>query len=389
MSKGTIAIIGGGIGGIAAGVALLQAGFTVRVFERAGQLREAGAGVILWPNATGILHELGVLAEAMRHGQCSTRFLVRSFSGDLLMDIDTATADMPTVGLHRADLLRALAGLLPAECVCLGHELRTIQFIGQQACLHFNNGESYVCDGIVGADGIHSRIRTELLGASRPAYRGYVIFRGLVDAPVALSLGHNGETWGLGRRFGVLAVGKNKVCWYATTNTSDPRRLLDARKQRLEQLFRDWHHPIPALIAAANEDEILLNNACDHGISRTWSDKPVTLLGDAAHALTPNLGRGACLALEDAFVLAKCLSAHSTIGDGFRRYERLRFPPVRSAVLRSRWLGHVGQWETRAAVALRDAVTQLLPARFFECHSTLEKRMAALIGANSQIAISS
>lgn len=380
MPKGTIAIIGGGIGGIAAGVALLQAGFTVRVFERASQLREAGAGVILWPNATGILRELGALSEVLSQGQCSTHFLVRSFSGGLLMNIGTAAADMPTVGLHRADLLRALARLLPPECVCVGHELHTVRFIGGKAFLRFSNGESFVCDGIVGADGIHSRIRTGLLGASPPAYRGYAIFRGLVDAPAALSPGHNGESWGPGQRFGILAVGKNKVCWYATANTPDPRQLAEGRKQNLQQLFRGWHHPIPELIAAANEDEILLNSACDLGTSRSWSDKPVTLLGDAAHALTPNLGQGACMALEDAFVLAKCLRAHSSVGDGFRRYERLRFPAVRSAVLRSRWLGHVGQWEARAAVAFRDTITHLLPARLFECRSTAAERMGSLIG---------
>jgi 2-polyprenyl-6-methoxyphenol hydroxylase-like FAD-dependent oxidoreductase len=380
MSKGTIAIIGGGIGGIAAGVALRQSGFAVRLFERAHELREAGTGIILWPNATGILHKLGALAEILSHGHLSTRFLVRSQSGDPLMNINTGVADMPAVGVHRADLLRALAELLPPECVCLGHELADVQFTGRKVRLEFSNGETFLCDGLVGADGIHSSVR-RLLGAGKASYRGYAIFRGLVEAPASLVQGHNGESWGAGRRFGILAVGKNRICWYATANTTDPQRLADDRKRRLQQLFAGWHDPIPELIAAADPTEILLNSACDHSASRLWSKDAVTLLGDAAHALTPNLGQGACMALEDAFVLAQCLVKSASVSKGFRRYESLRFSPVRNAVLRSRWIGHVGQWENPLVTSVRNAVTSLLPPRMFECHTTLEQRLAALVGA--------
>jgi 2-polyprenyl-6-methoxyphenol hydroxylase-like FAD-dependent oxidoreductase len=386
MSKGTIAIIGGGIGGIAAGVALRQSGFTVRVFERAHELREAGTGIILWPNATGILHKLGALSEILSQGHVSKRFLVRSHSGDSLMDINTAVADMPTVGVHRADLLRALAELLPEECVGLGYELTAVGFPGRKVRLEFSNGETFLCDGLVGADGIHSRVRSSLVGAHEAYYRGYAIFRGLVEAPASLVQGHNGESWGLGRRFGILAVGKNRICWYATANTSDPQLLADDRKQRLQQLFAGWHDPVPQLIAASHPAEILLNPACDHRISRFWSKKAVTLLGDAAHALTPNLGQGACMALEDGFVLAQCLAQSAGVSQGFRRYESLRFSPVRNAVLRSRWIGHVGQWENRLITSVRDAVTRLLPPRMFECHTTLEQRTAALLGTGGDLA---
>jgi 2-polyprenyl-6-methoxyphenol hydroxylase-like FAD-dependent oxidoreductase len=385
MSKGTIAIIGGGIGGIAAGVALRQSGFTVRVFERAHELREAGTGIILWPNATGILHKLGALSEILSHGHLSTCFLVRSQSGDRLMSINTAVADMPAVGVHRTDLLHALAELLPPECLRLGHELMAVRFAGGKIRLEFGNGETFLCDGLVGADGIHSSVR-RLLGGNKASYRGYAIFRGLVDAPASLIQGHNGESWGAGRRFGILAVGKNRICWYATANTSDPQLLADDRQRRLLQLFAGWHDPIPQLIAAADPNEILLNSACDHSTSRFWSKEAVTLLGDAAHALTPNLGQGACMALEDAFVLAQCLAKSHNLNEGFRRYESLRFSHVRNAVLRSRWIGHVGQWKNPLITSVRNAVTFLLPPRIFECHTTLEQRLAALIGDGTDFA---
>src|SRR5882762_4617026 len=132
MSHRTIAIIGGGIGGIAAGITLLRAGFAVKVFERASQLREVGSGVSLWPNGTGILEEMGVLSSILSQGQLGTHFLLRSDSGELLMNIKTAEADTPTICVHRADLLRALVNAFPQEHVCLGQELTAAQISGKK-----------------------------------------------------------------------------------------------------------------------------------------------------------------------------------------------------------------------------------------------------------------
>jgi 2-polyprenyl-6-methoxyphenol hydroxylase-like FAD-dependent oxidoreductase len=379
MTGKAIGIVGGGIGGIAAGIALLQAGFTVRIFEKAGQLREAGAGVSLWPNGTMVLSELGVLSGILKHGQVGTHFLLRALSGELLMNISTTRADTPAVCLHRADLLRVLAQAMPAECFCLNHEVTGMQSTGQKVRLQFRNQESFVCDGVVGADGIHSRFRAWQGDSRTPSRRGYIIFRAVTEAPADLPLGHNGESWGAGHRFGTLAIGKNKVCWYATANTSALGQPVRERKARLQEIFQTWHHPIPQLVATTDPSAIMVANACDLGPFRQGSG-PVTLLGDAAHALTPNLGQGACTALEDALVLAKCLSGHSSVSSGFRRYESLRFPLIRSAVLRSRWLGVLGQWESRVAVELRNLLTRRLPAHMFECHSSITEHLAMLTG---------
>ncbi|HWZ42595.1 MAG TPA: FAD-dependent monooxygenase [Candidatus Saccharimonadales bacterium] len=383
-SKKNIALVGAGIGGIAAGIALLQAGFNVRIFEKAGELRESGAGVSLWPNGTGVLQHMGLLPAVLEHGQVGTHFHLKMRSGELLMNIRTAEADTPTVCMHRADLLRVLANAFPGDCLSLGHELAVIDCSRPEVKLRFTNGESFTCDGVIGADGVHSNLRRLLtprrrLGpSSRTRYRGYAIFRGVTDALPAMSPEHNGETWGAGSRFGVLSIGKNKVCWYATVNSSDPKERYP--KKRLQKMFSGWHDPIPELIAATDPASILTGMACDHGPIRFSDRRPVTLLGDAAHALTPNLGQGACLALEDALVLANCLSGNVSMAEGFRSYESLRFSHVLSTVLRSRWLGEIGQWENRATVFFRNAVTRLLPARLFECHSPFVEHMAALMG---------
>jgi 2-polyprenyl-6-methoxyphenol hydroxylase-like FAD-dependent oxidoreductase len=379
MTRKAIGIVGGGIGGIAAGIALLQAGFIVRIFEKAGQLREAGAGVSLWPNGTAILSELGLLSGVLKYGQVGTHFLLRAQSGELLMNISTAKADTPTVCLHRADLLRVLAQAMPPECFSLSHELTRVEFKGQRVCLHFRDQASFICDGVVGADGIHSRLRASLGYRRKPSHRGYTIFRGLTDPSKDLPLGHNGESWGAGNRFGTLAIGSNKMCWYATVNTCALNHQADERKERLQEIFKAWHDPIPRLLAATDPATIMATNACDLRPCRQGSG-PVTLLGDAAHVLTPNLGQGACMALEDALVLARSLSCNASVSTGFRCYESLRFSPVRSAVLRSRWLGAIGQWESRIAVSLRNLITRGLPAHLFECHSTVAGHMALLTG---------
>ncbi len=372
-----IGVVGGGIGGIAAGVALTQAGFTVKIFERAGQLREAGAGVSLWPNGTMVLSQLGLLQAVLKHGQIGKQFLIRQQSGKLLMAISTARAETPTVCLRRADLLHELADAIPAECFRLNHELTGIEFTGPKARLHFRNQDSFECDGVVGADGIHSRLRALLSSGRKPVNRGYTIFRGLAETADLLPPGCNGESWGAGRRFGTLAIGKNTVCWYATANTSLPARTAQERKHHLQQVFKSWHHPIPQLLDMTDPSAILATQASDLRPMRQGSGL-MTLLGDAAHALTPNLGQGACMALEDAFVLAQCLRFYPTVFAAFRRYESLRFPHARSAVLRSRWLGHVGQWENRIAVLARNLITRRLPAVLFECHATCDGHLGML-----------
>jgi 2-polyprenyl-6-methoxyphenol hydroxylase-like FAD-dependent oxidoreductase len=383
MARKTIAIIGAGIGGVAAGVALHQAGFAVKVFERAGQLREAGAGMSLWPNGTGVLQQLGLLQTVANHGQSGTQFLVRSQSGETLMEIGTAEAETPTVCVHRAHLLRVLADALPVESLAVGHELADMQFAGGKVDLRFTNGERLICDGVVGADGIYSRMRGRLMQPSRPVYRGYAIFRGIADVPENFFVGHNSESWGEGSRFGILAIGGNKVCWYATVNSAELPQHSDWPKERLQEIFCKWHNPIPELIAATEPSAIMLSAACDQQPARSWSSGPATLIGDASHTLTPNLGQGACMAMEDALVLANSLNQEKDIAAGFRAYEARRFPRVRNAIWRSRWLGEVGQWENREAVRARNAITRFLPGRIFECHSTFEELMA-LFGGQSK-----
>jgi 2-polyprenyl-6-methoxyphenol hydroxylase-like FAD-dependent oxidoreductase len=193
-------------------------------------------------------------------------------------------------------------------------------------------------------------------------YSGYVAWRAAV--PFTLESDHWWESWGRGARFGAGGLLGERVYWYATANAPDGTP--DApggRKAELLHRFQGWHHPIRALLERTEESAILRNDLHDHDPLRRWSAGRVTLLGDAAHPTTPNLGQGACMAIEDAVVLARCLKETGDLAAALAAYEARRKPRTSAITLRSRRLGRIAQWEHPAACALRDGLLRRLPPR--------------------------
>jgi len=370
--KFNIGIIGGGIGGVAAAVGLHRAGIDVTVYERAVELREVGAGMMLWPNATRVLKQLGLLEKIAALSGPSRHVLVRASAGTILMDIALGRFDVPALCTRRADLLDALISALPAERVRLGHDFASFERREQGVRVHFAGGAAASGftaehDFIVGADGIRSRVRSQLLGVHEPIYRGYTVWRGLARLKGSVPTGTNSETWGRGKRFGILNTGGDRFTWYATANTES--RHIDSsegRQGELLRMFANWHDPVEALIAATDECNILKNGAYDLAPLKRWGQGRITLLGDAAHPCTPNLGLGACMALEDALVLAKSFCKEPTPELALRRYESLRRRRTRHVQQRSLLMGNIGQWENRVMAGGRWMVTSMLPAKLFE-----------------------
>jgi 2-polyprenyl-6-methoxyphenol hydroxylase-like FAD-dependent oxidoreductase len=368
MPKANIGIVGGGIGGIATAVALHRAGIDAVVYERVPQLREVGAGMMLWPNATRVLRSFGLLEDVMARSESSTRFLVRASSGTVLMNIALGEFDVPAICMRRSNLLAVLLAALPPGSIRLGHALSKLEQSKDNVRISFAGGLVAEHDAVIGADGIRSQVRSELFGHSDPIYRGYTVWRGVARYEGGAILpGANSETWGAGKRFGILSTGPGNFTWYAAVNV--PPDHLDApggRKRELLEAFDGWHEPVADLIAATKNDEIMKNGAYDLVPLRRWGEGRVTLLGDAAHPCTPNLGQGGCMALEDAAVLAKCFHQETSSEVALRRYETLRRQRTRHIQLRSRLMGEIAQWENRIVVAGRRVVTGLLPARLFE-----------------------
>jgi 2-polyprenyl-6-methoxyphenol hydroxylase-like FAD-dependent oxidoreductase len=229
--------------------------------------------------------------------------------------------------------------------------------------VRFSDGREVCGAALIGADGIHSTVRAQLHGAREPRYAGYTAWRGV--APFAhpqLPIGVGIDTWGRGQRFGITHIGGGRVYWFATRNTAAGEEdAAGGRKAELLTRFHGWHEPIEAVIEATEGEAILRNDIYDRPPLRHWGTGRVTLLGDAAHPMTPNLGQGACQAIEDAVVLAACLRDGATIPEALRSYESRRIPRTTAVTRRSRLTGWYGQRERPLECWLRDTLMQRLP----------------------------
>lgn len=347
---------------MSAALALHRSGVDVALFEKAADFREAGAGMSLWPNATRVLRSLGVLDAVLAQGQSITRFNLLRPDGSVLSTLSMEGFATPALCIHRTDLHRALRQPLPTDLLNLNGRIERFVQDHTGVSITFTSGETIHADGLVGADGIHSNVLAQLHGESTPIHRGYCIWRGIAPDEGGHVRGHISETWGAGQRFGILPMGQGRICWYATRNAKPASRIFapEEQKREIQRLFRNWHDPISALIEATACQDIMQNDARDRAPLRAWGQGCVTLLGDAAHPITPNVGQGACLAIEDAFCLAKALGENSDIEIAFRAYENTRKARTSFVARRARRIGAIGQFEHPWLVKTRDTITRLV-----------------------------
>jgi 2-polyprenyl-6-methoxyphenol hydroxylase-like FAD-dependent oxidoreductase len=357
-------VIGAGIGGLATGIALRRAGLQVEVFERAGELNEVGAGISLWANALHALDKLGVGPAIAAASDAYEAAGLRSWDGRTIvnMSFDDLQRGLGVVCviMHRAELQSVLLSALGRETVSLNAHCEHVQQDGDGVEAQFADGRRVRGDVLIGADGLYSVVRSALHGLEPPRYSGYTAWRAVV--PFDVSALPASESWGYGARFGIVPMSMNRVYWFATENSKEGGRHAN-EKVALTDLFGRWHSPIPSLIEATPALDILRHDIYDRPVLRTWGAGRITLLGDAAHPMTPNLGQGACQALEDAVVLAQCLTGQPDVVAALRSYEKRRIPRANSLVSRSRHVGTIGQLESRAAVRLRDALFSRLSPR--------------------------
>lgn len=336
--RASVGIVGGGIGGMTAALSLLQAGFDVHVYEQASRLTEVGAGVQVSPNASRVLHGLGLAGELAGTGVKPMAWHQRRWDdGRTLLRTPLAAAleaefGFPHYQIHRADLLAALAGAFPAERVHLGRRLVGLADLGDRVQAWMADGERVAVDVLVGADGIHSVVRGELFGPERPRFTGCIAYRGLVPAERLRDLGLEvtAQVWmGPGRHFVHYFVsGRRLVNFVAVAEQATWTRESWTDRGDLDQAraaFEGWHPQVRALLGAV--DETFVWALLDRAPLRRWSVGRTTLLGDACHAMLPFMAQGAAQAIEDGATLAACLAgAGADITGALRRYERLRIP---------------------------------------------------------------
>jgi 2-polyprenyl-6-methoxyphenol hydroxylase-like FAD-dependent oxidoreductase len=360
-----VVIVGAGVGGLCAAIALRRAGLEVVVLEQATAMREVGAGILLWPNAMRVLQRLEVGAAIEDAGTAGADVALRSPRGTplgaRLAEKEMARVDAPTVVVHRGLLQTILLATLDQHVLRLGAKCVGVAQDAQGVTVSLADGSTEHGDLVVGADGLHSKVRTVLLGDGPPRYSGYTAWRGIV--PLDRSLADRlrpGESWGRGRLFGVAMLGGSQAYWWASARTSERAGGSPGEeKAAVERRFKIWHEPIPELIDATLEQAIVRSCQYDRPPLRRWSEGRVGLLGDAAHPMLASLGQGACQAIEDAAALGDAVGASSDVTLALRAYGARRARHAAAVVRRSHRVARLAHLRHPLAVVARDAFLRL------------------------------
>lgn len=356
-------VIGAGIGGLTAGIALRRVGIDATVFDRARDVNQiqVGTGIHMWPNAMKVLRELGVADEVEAAGARVERSPFSTWRGELLREMRIGDVGRKigesTIGIRRADLHRILVDALDPSALALGREFARFEQDAGGVTVRFADGGEERADVLVGADGVNSAVRAQLLGAAAPKYDS-LSWLGIVDfEDESTPLDSLSVIWGAGRGFVYFSVGGTKMSWIANVNvpSGTARSTVDPKASVLAA-YRGWAHPIEALVNATDEGAIHGQEIFDRRPTKRWSEGRVSLLGDAAHPMIPMISQGACQAIEDAFVLARCLRAGNGVAEALAEYERLRISRTAGLQKRGRLLAAVGRWKTPLACAFRDKV---------------------------------
>lgn len=342
-----IAIIGGGIGGLAAALALERRGAEVIVAEQSGALSEIGAGLNLTPNAVKALRALGVEDEvnAIASGSeflnirswNSGRYISRMRRGDFKQKFGA-----PNLSVHRADLLEVLAGALRGTDIRLGLRAVAVEPNERGAVARFADGTTIEADIVVGADGIHSAVRTSLFGADAPRFTGCICWRGMAETTAtprdidvrdgALWMGPHGHVVHYPVRRGELL---NIVAHFDSTAWTEESWTHECDVAEVMTTYAGWNPALTRLYPCSTRWYKWA--LYDREPLMTWSRGRATLLGDSAHAMLPYLGQGAAMALEDACVLAAMVARHrDDLSAALLAYEQIRAPRARAAVMGSR-----------------------------------------------------
>jgi 2-polyprenyl-6-methoxyphenol hydroxylase-like FAD-dependent oxidoreductase len=374
-----IMIVGAGIAGLAAAVALRQVGHDVTVIERRTDTA-IGAGISIWPNALAALDVLGLGEQVRAAGGRVSAGALRWRDGRWLRrpaaDRIVRALGEPLVIIHRGTLTEILAGALPAGTVTRGVAATALEVSGAGARITLSDGSVATVDAVVGADGVDSLVARHLNGELPRRYAGYTAWRGI--ASYALDPDLAGETMGPGLEVGHVPMGPAHTYWFATQRVPHGQTAAGGEHAHLQRVFGDWPEPIPALLAATDPTAVLRTDLYDRAPATTWARGRAVIIGDAAHPMRPHLGQGGCQGVEDAAILAALtVGGETDLSRVFERFTQFRRNRVRALVLESRTVGRVINMRPAALGGLASRATALIP------EAVLARHLAAVAGRSA------
>lgn len=359
----SIDIIGTGIAGLSLALLLKTKDIKVNLFESSSQLKPYGAGIILANNAMKIFKELDLLDKIKNAGSCISSMKITDPRLKPLSTIDLKVFEqkysVPNVAIQRGELHKILSENI---------DLKTISFSKKLSKIHANDSSGYDLEfedqskhnsqTVIGADGINSAVREHVFGKGILRRPGQVCWRGVTsfDLPEKYHDELN-EAWGKGKRFGFVKVSEEKIYWYALVNEKNERNQFED----LQDVFYDFHPMVMDIIRATLKERMVKIDIMDLEPIPHWYKGNVCLIGDAAHAMTPNLGQGTCQAIEDAYILSKHLYKGCDVQESFRKFETERIKKVKILVDKSWKIGKMAHMENHLAVWLRNRMMKALP----------------------------
>lgn len=358
-----IDIIGAGIGGLTTAIALEKKGIKVRIFEQAKHIKPVGAGIILANNAMQVYEKLGLRKEIEANGNPISSMNITTSNLKPLSKVDLTYFEQKyrakNIAIHRGTLQQLLIDKLKSTEIHLNYKLAALKEIENEYYLDFKNGVQIKSSIVLGADGLNSTVRKCLFSDNNIRKANQICWRGITEYELPINFKDElNEAWGKSERFGFVQIAKNKVYWYALKSFNKNQN--ESSINALEKYFNSYNQIVKNIITSTHKKQINTSEISDLKPTFVWHKNRVCLLGDAAHAATPNMGQGACQAIEDAYVLSECLNKYELI-QAFSEYQKLRLPKAHKVVKMSWRIGKIAHLTNPALISLRNRMLKLIP----------------------------
>lgn len=355
-----IAVVGAGIGGLTVAALLQEHGHEVKVFEKNQELSEVGPGIGIGGNVIDKLHNHDLAKGIKNAGQIIDTLAIADNSGTALSKIKLKRNTV-NLTLERQSLLETIQSYVQPSSIYTGYQVLSIENEVNKVTVHFENHEAETFDLCIGADGLHSSVRASVAPNTKVNYQGYTVFRGLVNDVQLKDTNTATEYWSKQGRVGIVPLLNNKVYWFIAINAKIHNTEYQTYgKPHLQARFNHFPNEVREVLDKQSETGILLHNIYDLKPLKTFVYNRTVLLGDAAHATTPNLGQGAGQAMEDAIVLANCLETYD-FDQALERYDKLRVKHTKKIIKKSRKIGKVAQSTQRLFIKVRNAIAKRTP----------------------------